>query len=296
MFFPFNGGAFRDRLSAGAVWDGTSWSATAPDNYPPETDAGNNYLALCYLPEAEHVVLHSGGNESTYPSNWGETWTWDGTDWTLEDPASGTPFRKGASLGYCANAGHVVLFGGASAEGIPLDDTWTWDGSDWTEESPAHSPTPGEEGSWPMSQDVNGNVVMFPFGNDPSNWGQTWTWDGTDWTLESTTMSPPPRVEFRLAYAPNLGLSIIFGGRDATALANFDDTWGWDGTDWAEITTDDSPSTRFGAALAFDPNLGGLLLHGGETTTSSISPSGDTWLLAAESPIRKRVSFSFGVA
>jgi hypothetical protein len=61
----------------------------------------------------------------------GDTWTWDGSDWTERTPAHSPPARGYPGMAYAAAPGQVVLFGGGSDSG-KLDDTWIWAGSDWT--------------------------------------------------------------------------------------------------------------------------------------------------------------------
>src|SRR5215471_16331837 len=68
-----------------------------------------------------------------------ETWTWDGTTWTKQAPATGPPVRLSASMAYDAATGTVVLFGGL-IHGTLLRDTWTWDGTTWTRQAPATRP------------------------------------------------------------------------------------------------------------------------------------------------------------
>src|SRR2546422_7133759 len=69
----------------------------------------------------------------------GDTWTWDGIDWTQRTPAH-APSARFATMAYDAARGQVVLFGGLY-NGTSFDDTWTWDGTDWTQRTPAHAPS-----------------------------------------------------------------------------------------------------------------------------------------------------------
>ena len=58
-----------------------------------------------------------------------ETWTWDGTDWTLRagvNPSSG----GWDAIVYDSARQVCVLFGGQAA-GRTLDETWEWDGREW---------------------------------------------------------------------------------------------------------------------------------------------------------------------
>jgi hypothetical protein len=80
-----------------------------------------------------------GGEGWTVPSL-NDTWTWDGTSWTLTTPAASPLGRNDAGMGYDAATGQLVLFGGYN--NTALGDTWTWDGTTWTQASPSTSPPP----------------------------------------------------------------------------------------------------------------------------------------------------------
>ncbi len=70
-----------------------------------------------------NVVLFGG-------RNFGDTWTWNGTDWSKRTPAHSPYLRLDIGMAYDAH-GQVVLFGGTCAGDCA--DTWTWDGTDWTQ-------------------------------------------------------------------------------------------------------------------------------------------------------------------
>ena len=61
------------------------------------------------------VVLFGG--DGSAPARLGGTWTWDGTTWTKQHPATSPPARSGASMAYDAATGTVVLFGGIRQHG-----------------------------------------------------------------------------------------------------------------------------------------------------------------------------------
>jgi hypothetical protein len=70
-------------------------------------------------------MLLFGGYETTSPGN--DTWSWNGSTWTVP-MFSGIPAaRYGASMAYDPATGTVLLFGGYEATG-PSNDTWTWSG------------------------------------------------------------------------------------------------------------------------------------------------------------------------
>src|SRR6185436_8982026 len=88
----------------------------------------------------------------------GDTWEWDGTDWT-ERTTPGPPARVGAAMEYDGTRRVVVLHGGF-AGGDSLEDTWEWDGTAWTER--VLEPHPPKRGSHAMVYDARrGRLVMF---------------------------------------------------------------------------------------------------------------------------------------
>ena len=76
---------------------------------------------MAYDPATGNVVLFGGADAL---QRFGDTWTWDGTTWTKQAPATSPPARYSASMAYDAATGNVVLFGGQG--GAFLGDTWTW--------------------------------------------------------------------------------------------------------------------------------------------------------------------------
>ena len=72
------------------------------------------------------VVLFGGVSAGT---TFGDTWAWDGTDWTERTPVHSPSPRTGPGMAYDIGRSQVVQFGG----GDSLGDTWTWGGTDWTQ-------------------------------------------------------------------------------------------------------------------------------------------------------------------
>jgi N-acetylneuraminic acid mutarotase len=113
------------------VYDGTSWTQMQPAHSPsPRRGA----VATAFDGK---IVLFGG---DTIPPSYGdwlsvdETWVWDGTDWTQQQPAQSPDARSFA--GMAAAGGLVVLFGGGNFGGsfaAPVG-TWTWDGTRWTQQ------------------------------------------------------------------------------------------------------------------------------------------------------------------
>jgi hypothetical protein len=174
------------------------------------------------------VVLFGGYNGS---SDLNDTWTWNGTTWTQQFPATSPPIRESSTMSYDPATGTVVLFGGFN--GGYLNDTWTWDGTTWTQvdASPANC-TNNCVGSpsirnWSTTayDTATGAVVLFGGVNagNTNNLNDTWTWNGTTWTQQSPATSPPVRHDASMAYDTATGTVVLFGGHNGSSTLN--DTW-----------------------------------------------------------------------
>jgi hypothetical protein len=213
-----------------------------------------------------------GGEGEGIGNHLGDTWTWDGTTWTQQHPATSPPARQEMGMSYDTAQSDVVLFGGEGQDnGNVLDDTWTWDGTDWTQEFPATSP-PALDRMGMTYDAAHSQVVLFG-GVDGGIHGDTWTWDGTTWTQQHPATSPDIRYGMGLTYDGVAGDVVLFGGWNDTDGAHAD-TWTWDGADWAEASPSTSPPARYQTAMADDAATGDAVLFGGSTFTSFL---GDTW-------------------
>jgi len=131
---------------------------------------------MAYDAARGQVVLFGGATR--HFEYLGDTWTWDGTDWTSQTPVHHPSPRFGAGMAYDAARGQVVLFGG-----FRIGGTWTWDGTDWTKRGPIHSPI-ARHWMGMAYDEARGQVVLFGGRASGGNYlADTWTWDGTDWTV-----------------------------------------------------------------------------------------------------------------
>jgi hypothetical protein len=190
---------------------------------------------------ARGVVVVFGG-EDPNSAFLGDTWTWDGQDWTKRSPAHSPSARELAAMADDPNHARVVLFGGLFSN----DETWTWNGSDWSERSPAHAPT-ARYGAVMTDDGSSGDVLLF---GGSSGGDETWTWDGTDWTRQAPEHFPCAReFGFGLAFDAAHGNVVLFGGNGGGGIhhADIGDTWTWDGADWR---------IPFAASIRLTPNSG----------------------------------------
>src|SRR5262249_31679540 len=101
-------------LHSTCAWDGTTWARLSP-SAQPSACAG---MALALYQAPGQLALF-GGLEVVHgrvriPA---QTWTWDGTTWTRQSPATHPAARYDASMAYDQATGQLVLFGGAVNSG-----------------------------------------------------------------------------------------------------------------------------------------------------------------------------------
>jgi DNA-binding beta-propeller fold protein YncE len=223
---------------------------------------------------ATGTVVLFGGMNSSY-TVLADTWTYNGTTWTQQSPATSPSARQFSTMAYDAATGTIVLFGGNNGNSN-LADTWTYNGTTWTRQSPATSP-PARQLST-MAYDVaTGTVVLFGGYGSSGNLADTWTYNGTTWTQQSPATSPPARYGSTMAYDAATGTVVLFGGvnNSGTVLA---DMWTYNGTTWTQQTPATSPPAREYSTMAYDAATGTVVLFGGNNGNSNLA---DTWTYSA---------------
>jgi Galactose oxidase, central domain len=249
------------------AFDGTTWTQLHPANSPSE----RNYFGMTYDAARKAVTLFGGCEWCGGGGFLNDTWTWDGTNWSQQNPATSPPGRDGFPLAYDAGHQNILLFGGQPAPGADMADTWTWDGSNWTQQNPATSPSP-RNGHSVAYDAANQTVVLFG-GNDASGlFDDTWLWNGANWIQQFPATSPPARSGATMIYDPVLSGLVLFGGQGQNGLLN--DTWLWNGNNWTQLSPATSPASRYDYQMDFDGQTDQLVLYGG--TGQSVGFD-DTW-------------------
>jgi hypothetical protein len=172
-----------------------------------------------------------------------------------------------------------------------LADTWIWNGvtQTWTQQNPAASPS----GRWQAAITYNaptGTVVLFAgiAGNYYTGGflDDTWTWNGTNWTQQFPASSPPPLNTPEMAYDPDLGLTLLFGGALTNASEYQNILWTWNGSNWGQLSPSGGlPPGRAGFGMTYQSVSKGVLIFGGNGSANNVfggndtTPLGDTWLL-----------------
>jgi len=164
-----------------------NWTQLMPLTSPPPLNAG----AMTYDPVHHNVVLFGGstggGISALVSANVGvpiaETWIWNGSTWTQQNPAHSPPAIAQQSMIYDPDLGGVALFNGG--QGVPGPDTlspkgfynnelWLWDGTDWIQVT---TPTvPGPRGIESLAYDEVGRaLVLYGGAGAHGLQGDTWT-------------------------------------------------------------------------------------------------------------------------
>jgi uncharacterized protein (TIGR03437 family) len=256
------------------VWDGANWTQKFPQTSPPAREAH----AMAYDSAHAQVVLFGGNGGASVlgPGYLNDTWVWDGSNWTRKSPQTSSPARFGHAMAYDSAHGQVVLFGGTSAN--LFTDTWVWDGANWTQQSPQSSP-PGRNFGAMAYDSAHGQVVVFGGNNNGAFLNDTWVWDGSNWTKRSPQTSPSARESPAMAYDSAHSEVVLFGGglfnAVTVSLSDFNDTWGWDGSNWTQQSPPTSPPARDSQAMAYDSDRDSVVSFGGANANAVIF--GDTW-------------------
>jgi hypothetical protein len=210
---------------------------------------------MAYDAARKKIVLF-GGHDWVTTSDANDTWTWDGTDWTLESPVHVPPITSYGAMAYDRAVGVTVLFGGLM-DNWADNQMWEWDGTDWTRwyPPPVDYLAPEARAYSAMAYDDVRQVIVLFGGNTlslsaPLN-DDTWEWDGTRWTKRHPIGPPLGRLQHEMTYDAARQRIVLYGGETQTSpVVKAHDLWEWDGTSWIQRTTAGQGRNDF--AFAYD--------------------------------------------
>jgi Galactose oxidase, central domain/Kelch motif len=264
------GGTGASGLEPSLTWEfvGGQWTSISTTPAP----GGRAYASMDYDAHDGYVLLFGGDNTST-GTVLGDTWSFSAGEWTELTPASAPPARDNSGLAYSAIDGEVVLFGGISATGAVLSDTWTFVGGAWTKISTAFHPTKRNEFAIADGTTTTDVLLFGGVSSTATFLNDNWTFHGLVWA-HPVPRAPAARMNAAITYDEKDGYVLLFGGTDTATGVTLDDTWKFAKGVWTELHPSESPSPRFGAAMAYDPADGYVVLWGGQNTTVVFN---DTW-------------------
>ena len=230
--------------------------------------------ALQYHPGSTSLVLVNTGNYPAYLQTNINSWTWNGTNWTLLNSTVVNNPSSRTGMGMAYDGTNLVLFGGQGPDGTGyMNDSWTWNGMVWANPIANDGYNNGLTiRTRPYMATMSGGVVLFGGKDYNHTLNDTWMWTSGSWTLQSPIASPSIRLD--AAFASNgTNKAVIFGGANGSYALN--DTWLWNNTNWSQLTTNTSPCVRKGAVMAWYPTGSYFLLFGGSDSNGNLL--NDTW-------------------
>jgi len=144
----------------GDTWEWNGRTKTWTQLFPASSPSPRATVTA-YDPITKTVILFGGANGGGDCCRvfYGDTWTWDGVNWTQLSPAN-SPSARGTQMTHDISLGQVVLFGGTSGPPQGLNDTWTWTGKTWQQLTWASQST-GVWGGTMASDPLTGGLVFF---------------------------------------------------------------------------------------------------------------------------------------
>jgi hypothetical protein len=183
----------------------------------------------------------------------------------------------------------MVLFGGDPSGNGYSNDTWEYDGKAWTQKliTPPAALTARYGSGMAYYPDVS-KTVLFGGKDKSSSLGDTYTYDGTAWTSLSPTGAPLPRRTPMMVYDSVKKKLLLFGGKGDTSQTPissggtvgsstnyYNDTYYFDGVNWAVQTPSNAPLPRYQSGMTYDSSRSVAVVFGG--TRRDGNPSNDTW-------------------
>jgi hypothetical protein len=255
------------------------WTELRPTGKSPSGRKGH---AMVYDPSTGKVFLFGGYN---YPHRLGDFWAYDPVlnHWSRLYPTGDKPGACYYDSMVCdTQSGRVILYEGQSNE------LWSYDPvlNHWTQLHAAGGRPRDREGAGVAFDSRTSRVLVFG-GNEAaatelSPMDDLWAYDisASSWTaLDPTGEKPVARTNPVLAYDPAGGLTILFGGE---AMDSYPETlWAYDSAAnaWKKLQPAGRfPYGRYGAAMVYDPKIGGMVMFGGHGSAPPGYLSG-TWAL-----------------
>jgi putative cell wall-binding protein len=273
------------------TWDGANWADHQQVNAPND----RQLPTMGYDGATKQVVMFGGSSQGCgIPLIGGvaDTWTWNGSIWAEQHPATVPPGGQSGCAAYDAQTQQFIMYGGyapfLTGPGSPSDETWQWANGNWTQLTSASTPPPG---FCAMTYDTVRKVLVMLVtetftaaavaDNGANNVLETWTWSGSGWThagdLPSTSAVGP------LSFDPDTGTDITYIDQytpcAAATCPESDETWSWDGSTWTRTATNTPQAGAVGPG-SYDASTHQFVMFGG-LPRNAITQKATTWLYSS---------------
>ena len=182
----FVAASFVDEIDAQGAPTAHWTNVTTPTGPSPRRD-----LVNAIDPTNGNVLVHGGYHDvtRTYAS---DSWSWNGTRWTMVTATPNPGALSGAGMVGVPAHQMVVLFGGYDSANYS-DRTWIWDGTTWTNVTMPTGNPPGREGHHVVYDEARGVVVLHGGRNGTGVLRDTWEWRPTTRTWRQVSNVGPKR-------------------------------------------------------------------------------------------------------
>jgi hypothetical protein len=203
------------------VLRGATWTRRSPRRNP----VARAEAAIAYDAARRRIVLFGGYSQTDQGrERLGDTWEWDGEQWSLASTAGPAP-RNGAAMVFDPSCRCVVLSGGPPA--FVDEKTWQWDGRSWQVSGSGHPPARFNPAM--VYHGALNAIVRFGGWTGQARAGDTWMRSRGEWR-EAADRGPSGRNHAAMSYDSSRGRAVLFGGHDGEFV--FGDTWEFDGSTW----------------------------------------------------------------
>ena len=208
--------------------------------------------------------------------------------WSLVADLPDGPSRPAGELvaTFDRERGELVAYGSPGSEHL----FFAFDGSDWRTGEGGHQWRRNGGIAYQSARQrtvafggfygsaAGGGAVSFVFLDE------LWVWDGTEPAqVQRSGDWPTGRAYLAMAHDSEGERTVVFGGcssmQDQRCRSFLDDTWEFDGSDWAQIDSP-GPPPRMGSSMAFDSARERVVLFGGQAAADARDPGAllsDTW-------------------
>ncbi len=215
------------------VWNGSTWRRLRPRSEIAPLGAAARFGALSAVDlvadPANRTIVALASCCGAGPPRSLQTWTWDGSTWSLRHPKMELSAALEFVAAYDPVSNEVIAVGNDGSIGPAL--TWAWDGNTWTQLNPKSGATFDPLTSQITTDPQDQTVVLV--GTAVGNAG-TDVWSGSIWTDDQELVpigAGTGRTVAALYYDDAIGEVVLVGG----AGHPLTEEWMWTSDAWLQL-------------------------------------------------------------